>query len=1031
MSRGRSLKEHDLPVQMAGASAAVVNVTGGGGTSTNADTVDGYHAAAVPMAGRLLALDAAARFPASVIDWDSVAGAGLEASGDTLRLAATVAGDGLDLTAGVLSVKTGTGVRIVSDAVAIDTHTHQDADQGGKVDHGAALTGLLDDDHTIYALVNPLTSARNTIQAGADDVTPITVKAHSASQSANLWEVEDSTGAVLLQVNEAGDLESADFQSGIRGWQVSHGGTAEFHNAYVRGELHATVFVKDLIEAHAGTLGIFKSGGKLASDLTTPAVGSTTTLTVTDPPGGGFLFSAGDWVRIKAPYAGGVYDVWGQVTAPVDNGDGTQSYTFTRRSGGTVGGTIPAGVAVADYGASGQGYLLATADLNYAPYLDVASWAGADPYTGGNHTVHVRLGLLDGLSGIGAEWGLWAGKDSGHYLQLTDTTALIRGIKQQWVDSGDNIRGEVDPAAGAGDYLFWLGPSSGNKRFGVTGDGTVYIGNVPSQNIAGWAHASDLTRIDGGMIQANTVTAQQMTVTMMNMVDNPGFESGTVGWQLLAGSSIGTWGGRSGNNLLVGDGNRASGASYALSDNIPVYAGQVYYAEIWCYVSTGSRNTGMTVSWRDRDGAHISYSDCYGATGTGWTRHSRLITAPANAAFAVLILAQWGTPNAAAPRWDDVVFRPASGMNLVVGTPGSARVEINNAGIEGRDSANVVQFQIRTDNGRATFGAGHGVLDASGLKLDGNQTSIQNYASVLWRTDPANSASTEVARISGGRTYEIVEASAWVPHLYMAANRANAYPYSKAELVGYGGASNSYNQLLLDYGWGYSSAILRTVYEGSTRAEVRVTRDQFNFGWVQAIIEGTSRLQVYRDGIQVTGRIGIGTPPSYPLHIQTGDLVPIYIRHTGTAPRVLTTILRNTTDTGWLEWHQQFGSGDTPAWQFVRVDRPDGSGAGFLTALSIGWNGDIYIHGNCSAASFTDRTPYPDRDTALAAVRSLKQAEGKVGSLDHEALHEYVRARNKSGETGRNLSATVSAQNVVIQELLRRIELLEKDRRVS
>lgn len=91
----------------------------------------------------------------------------------------------------------------------------------------------------------------------------------------------------------------------------------------------------------------------------------------------------------------------------------------------------------------------------------------------------------------------------------------------------------------------------------------------------------------------------------------------------------------------------------------------------------------------------------------------------------------------------------------------------------------------------------------------------------------------------------------------------------------------------------------------------------------------------------------------------------------------------------------------------------------------------MYVAGTLSAEGLIDRTPYPDRDTALAAVRSLRQAEGKTGSLDHEALHEYIRARDKGGQTGRNLSATVSAQNVVIQELLRRIELLEKDRRMS
>jgi hypothetical protein len=850
-------------------------------------------------------------------------------------------------------------------------------------------------------------------------------------------------------------LASHDWASQTTGWAIypesTHGrsGYADFRYIYA-DELHVKAFVTDLEQALAGGQIISKSVAIIAEDFTIPAKGDGAVLTVEDLPGTtAWAFANGDWVRIRniSRSGGGlvVADAYGTVTQVSQNGDGTQTYTFTRAAadtGSAVAGTVvQKGGLVLDYGVSGNGYWeVTTLDPAGSPYAQVATWAGHPQ----NLTVRARLGNLDGIAGIGAEWGLWAGKDSNHWIKVSDAGAEIKGLKQTWIDAGGNTRGMVDPQAGAGDYLFWLGPSSGNKRFGVTGDGTVYIGNVPSQNVAGWAHASDLTKIDGGDIYAGSVTAAQMSVTGFNLVDNPGFEywSSTTaanGWVLHADAVRASSTVHSGTYCIAVPGTGA--AKSVARQDIPVTAGASYYLEGWVHLSSPASGITRDVHWIavELDAAGMIIAGTYHNPTEGntipkgvWRRQTCLFTTASNCAK-VRVYLYVGADLVAGEyaRGDDVSLRAASGMNLLVGTPGSARVEINNAGIEGRDSANAVQFQIRTDNGRATFGAGHGVLDASGLKLDGNQTSIQDYASVVWRTDPANSASTEIARISSGRFYEIFEANAWVPHLYMAANRANAYIFSKVELVGYGGASNTYNQLLLDHGWGYSSASLRTVYEGSTRAEVVVSRDQFNFGWVQANIEGTSRLQVYRDGIQVTGRIGIGTPPSYPLHIQTGDLVPIYIRHTGTAPRVLTTILRNTTDTGWLEWHQQFGSGDTPAWQFVRVNRPDGSGAGFLTALSIGWNGDVYVAGTLSAEGLIDRTPYPDRDTALAAVRSLRQAEGKVGSLDHEALHEYVRARNKSGETGRNLSATVSAQNVVIQELLRRIELLEKDRRVS
>ncbi len=58
--------------------------TSGGGVATDADTVDGYHAANTPTANYLLTLDGSSQFDPSVIEWADVAGAGLGASGDTL-----------------------------------------------------------------------------------------------------------------------------------------------------------------------------------------------------------------------------------------------------------------------------------------------------------------------------------------------------------------------------------------------------------------------------------------------------------------------------------------------------------------------------------------------------------------------------------------------------------------------------------------------------------------------------------------------------------------------------------------------------------------------------------------------------------------------------------------------------------------------------------------------------------------------------------------------------------------------------------
>jgi hypothetical protein len=92
-------------------------------------------------------------------------------------------------------------------------------------------------------------------------------------------------------------------------------------------------------------------------------------------------------------------------------------------------------------------------------------------------------------------------------------------------------------------------------------------------------------------------------------------------------------------------------------------------------------------------------------------------------------------------------------------------------------------------------------------------------------------------------------------------------------------------------------------------------------------------------------------------------------------------------------------------------------------------NGAAYFSADVSALSFTDRTPYPENvGIAYAAVMSMSRLpdgeydpENKENQLDHSTLTDFV-----TGNDGnRDLSATVSAQNEVIKDLIRRIEELE------
>ena len=101
------------------------------------------------------------------------------------------------------------------------------------------------------------------------------------------------------------------------------------------------------------------------------------------------------------------------------------------------------------------------------------------------------------------------------------------------------------------------------------------------------------------------------------------------------------------------------------------------------------------------------------------------------------------------------------------------------------------------------------------------------------------------------------------------------------------------------------------------------------------------------------------------------------------------------------------------------------------TDLTATFGGDVYVTGNMSAESITDRTPYPDTiQTAYDAVQSMQRLpeskydpEDKANQLDHSKLHPYLKVSDKE----RDLSATVSCQNEVIKDLVKRVEVLERN----
>jgi len=326
-----------------------------------------------------------------------------------------------------------------------------------------------------------------------------------SGQSVPILQVFDYSGNDLILLTSDGDLESGNpgFVSGLTGWQITHTGNAEFWNAFIRGELHASIFVADEMHATGGT-NVVVTSGKVADPGTSGnnVMGSTDsqfTLRIQASWDTGLsYFSVDDVIRFKfMGDSGGGLDLW-DVFVEVDSvgsitgrnlSEGDPGYfpmTVRRRSGGSSGLEIPAGTGGVLWGnVSGSGYsgsILLTSDLNQSPYIDiftVDNYVTYAPWNPLSIKPRVRLGNLDGVLGLPEQWGIAFGEDlsdtSKPYAVFSDLQASTHGIEQSWWDLDGNIRGAVDPSATGSGKLFWLGVSESDPGLVFSGDGLLTI----------------------------------------------------------------------------------------------------------------------------------------------------------------------------------------------------------------------------------------------------------------------------------------------------------------------------------------------------------------------------------------------------------------------------------------------------------------------------------------------------------------------------------------------------------------------------
>ncbi len=91
--------------------------------------------------------------------------------------------------------------------------------------------------------------------------------------------------------------------------------------------------------------------------------------------------------------------------------------------------------------------------------------------------------------------------------------------------------------------------------------------------------------------------------------------------------------------------------------------------------------------------------------------------------------------------------------------------------------------------------------------------------------------------------------------------------------------------------------------------------------------------------------------------------------------------------------------------------------------------GQVYFSANCSALSYTDRTPFYSGD----AIAELKGIKGKNGKIDHKTLPEFARAKHtvpddkgkQVFQEERDLGAMISMLVVASQQLDTRLSKLE------
>ena len=195
-------------------------------------------------------------------------------------------------------------VRQVQSAVAgeVGTHSHQSATTGGQLDHGLALTGLTDDDHTQYRLESENHTHQSPgVEAGQLDhglaLTGLGDDDHPQYRLESENHTHQSSGAQAGTLDHGlaltgltdDDHTQYGLLAGRAGGQTLTGGTAASEDLTLQSTSHATkgniVLNPDGGNIGMGTASEFGGGARVVGLVNASTVPST------NPTGGGALYA--------------------------------------------------------------------------------------------------------------------------------------------------------------------------------------------------------------------------------------------------------------------------------------------------------------------------------------------------------------------------------------------------------------------------------------------------------------------------------------------------------------------------------------------------------------------------------------------------------------------------------------------------------------------------------------------------------------------------------------------------------------------